>query len=307
MYILFGIFTVIAVCFVILGVCRRKRIICRVRSMEPCKKVCLINDLLRPFGFEYHPGQDIISSRRDAWQRPFGYRGLFDRTAPRFGMVFDCEPVYFYYGNRTYLVELWKGQYGINLGGELGMYYTEGRIPAQQLGSAQFTSVPDEEMCLLRIAVCHRGQRAFENEEVHWWLTGFCMGVFCEPEDLAMEASVTFREPEMLQAFYHSLLRKGYRECDICVCDHTVTFTLAAPVSFQPRNRRRCAARWSQWKNRRFCRLFLFFTRPFAGTLDRILYLYLYLPSAFRHMFCYKRNRRQRFHTKRKPVRLYEL
>lgn len=307
MYILFGILIVIAICFVVIQVCRRKKIICKVRSMECCRKICMINELLSPFGFVYQPEGDIISSRQDAWQRRFGYCGLFDRTALRFGMVFDCEPVYFYYGGRTYLIELWKGQYGINLGGEIGMYYAEGRLPVDQFGKAHFTCVPDEEMCRMRMAVCHKGQPVFVNEERHWWLTGFCMGSYCEPEDLTMQASVTFPEQEMLSAFCKSLVGKGYRECDICVCDLTVTFTFAKPCGRQPRHIRRRRARWSQWKNRCFCRIFRFFTRPFTCTLDRILYLYLFLPSAFRHMFCHKRNRRQRFHAGKKPVRLHEL
>ncbi|MDE5717389.1 MAG: DUF4474 domain-containing protein, partial [Lachnospiraceae bacterium] len=41
---------------------------------------------------------------------------------------------------------------------------------------------------------------------------------------------------------------------------------------------------FSQWKNRIFCKLYLWVTRPFSCTEDRVLYLYYYLPSAFRRL-----------------------
>ena len=47
--------------------------------------------------------------------------------APRFQMVFDALPVYFDYQKKTWLIEFWKGQYGINTGAEIGIYTGSGR------------------------------------------------------------------------------------------------------------------------------------------------------------------------------------
>lgn len=307
MYLLFGIFLVICINFMLLQLHRRRCIICKVKKMEFCKKVCLLNDLLEPFGFAYQSQQDIIVTTLEAWQRQFGYCAQFDCTAPRFGMVFDCEPVYFHYKGRTYLVELWKGQYGINLGGEIGIYYTEGILTADQLETAHFHSVSNKELCIFKMTLYHKGCKQFVYFKWHWWLAGFCMGKYCEPENLTMQVSITFQEQEMLACFSDSLLRMGYQKCDLKICDGTVTFLFSCPHTKQPRLVRRLASRWSQLKNRIFCQLFLWITKPFICTLDRILYLYFFLPAAFRHMFCCKRNRKQRFHKGKKAVHLNEL
>ena len=72
------------------------------------EKVYRLNCLLAPFGFEYQISQDIFVTRLDAWQRDYGYRSLYDRASPLLGMVFDCEPVYFDYQGKTWLLEFWK-------------------------------------------------------------------------------------------------------------------------------------------------------------------------------------------------------
>ena len=41
-------------------------------------------------------------------------------------MIIDCEPIYFRYKGKKWLIEFWKGQYGMTTGGEVGIYYTTG-------------------------------------------------------------------------------------------------------------------------------------------------------------------------------------
>ena len=157
------------------------------------------------------------------------------------------------------------------------------------------------------MTLCHKGQELFEFSQKHWWLAGFCTGKYCEPGDLAMKVSITFQDYEMLRCFVDSLVNMGYQKCDIAVCNLTVIVIFCCPHAHQPKCICSWIARFSQWKNRIFCRIYLFFTRRFACTLDRILYLYFFLPSFFRKMFLGKRNRRQKCRKKRKAVRLREL
>lgn len=303
MYILFGVLIIICIIFVCLGFYKKKCIIRKLHQMNECEKVCLLNKILMPFGFCYQKKQDVVTTTVDAWQRQFGYRSLYDRTAPCFGMVFDCEPIYFYYGERTYRIELWKGQYGINLGGEMGIYYAEGCLTPREFDEAPFRSVPDEEMLVLEMELYHKGQRVFDCTRLHWWLAGFCVGGYCEPEDIAMKVSVTFRDTRMLSCFVESLFHMGYQKCDISICNMTVTFVYSCPRTKQPRCCRCLRVRWSQWKNRLFCKLYLCVTGKFSCTLDRILYLYFFLPAAFRRLFLCKRNRKQKYRKKKKVVR----
>lgn len=306
MYWLFGVFFVILLILMCLQLFRRHRMICKVKRMEVCARIDLLNRVLSPFGFCYLEEQDIISSTLDAWQRQFGYRSLYDDTALGFSMVFDCEPVYFYYKNRTYRIELWKGQYGMNTGAEIGIYYAEGIIDPGRFDTAWFQCVPEEELLMLKMELYYKGQKLYGAAGMHWWLTGFDVGRYCEPEDLMLWASIGFTDPQMLSCFVEGLRHLGYQKCDIIVREMAVSFSFGRPFAKQPRARHRLRVSFAQWKNRFFCRLFLRVTRHFSCTLDRLLYLYFYLPPAFRHLCLRRKNRRQKFRRRgccQKPCR----
>lgn len=303
MYLLIGCLFVLCLFFFIINYWRKKRIIKKVCCMDACKKIQLLDNLAEPFGFSYLPAQDIMTSRIDAWQREFGYHALFDKSAPRFNMIFDCEPIYFNYQHRTWMIELWKGQYGINAGGEIGIYQADTLLSPDQFDSTLFHSVPDEKMLPVSMKLFQKGGSLLSAKHCHWWLTGFRMGHYCEPENLVMQVSITCLDHEMLSCFIESLLNSGYKECEINVCDLTVSFTFSIPHTKQPRNDCHLLERFSCWQNRLFCRLYRWITRPFTCTLDRILYLYFFFPFAFRHMLRFKRCRKQKFHKRRKCCR----
>ena len=73
-------------------------------------------------GFLYDPDQDIIYTRMDALQRGFGYAFGYDAAALGINAVLDCEPIFFDYDGRHWMIELWKGQYGLETGCEIGVY-----------------------------------------------------------------------------------------------------------------------------------------------------------------------------------------
>ena len=105
---------ILLVLLVIWLIWRREKCKRKVKQMSEREKMILLNELTTPFGFAYEPGQDIFVSQIHAWQRKEGYEALFDNLASKFNMIMDCFPVYFDYRNRTWLIEFWKGQYGIN-------------------------------------------------------------------------------------------------------------------------------------------------------------------------------------------------
>ena len=305
MYLIFGIFLFLCILFIPLNYCRKKRIIRRICAMDTCEKICKLNDILEPFGFTYEHSQEIITSRRDAWQKQFGYCALYDKTASKFGMVFHCEPIYFHYRERTWMIEFWKGQYGVNLGCETGIYHADTVLSPEQYGHTLFHSVPDSQMLPMSMSLYHKGSLMFQTSQKHWWLTGFQTGKFCEPENLTMCVSITFPNAEMLQAFVGGLLHTGYQICDLNICDLTVTFTFCLTHTKQPCKCKCLLIAYVQWKNQLFCRLFQWVTRCFTCMLDKILYLYFFLPVFCRRMLRLKRNRKQKF--RRKDRRRHEL
>ncbi len=293
MYFLSGIFLLLCALFLVIFQCRKRHIIRRICSMELCEKVRLLDELLSPFGFYYCCSQDIITASLDAWQREFGYGALFDRTAPHFNMIFDCEPVYFDYNGQTWLIEFWKGEYGMNTGGEIGIYCADRLLSPAEYEETFFQSADDCQLLPVSMSLFHKGKQLFTIHDCHWWLTGFSVGHYSEPEDLTMRCSVTFPGCDMAEAFVQSLLQKGYSRCSLCWSGLQVSFTLSAPHSRQPVKGFHYT-RWIQWKNRLFCRLYQRITHPFDCTLDKILYLYFYLPFAFRHSVRFRKNKRQK-------------
>lgn len=298
MYILFGFFIAVCILFFIINFWRRKRIICKIRCMDFCEKLCLLNNLAEPFGFSYLPVQDVITTETDAWQKNFGYRYLYDQSASRFNMVFDCEPFYFDYNGRTWLIEFWKGQYGINVGGEVGIYYSDTIVPPEEYRQTLFHGVSDDDMLFISMTMTYNGSPLFFVCRDHWWLTGFCTGIFCNPEDLEMDVSITFPCRNMLERFVESLLNAGYEQNEICICGLTVSLSFSVPHAQQPRFSHRLWTHISQFQNRIFCKLYNAVSRPFTRTMDRILYLYFFLPFSVRRLFLFRKNRRQKFNRK---------
>lgn len=259
--------------------------------MDDCTKCSLLKELVYPFGYCFHCDSGLFSSTTDAWQKQAGYTWLYDYMAPRFQMVFDALPVYFDYRGRTWLIELWKGQYGINTGAEIGIYHADSIIPEADYKTTWFSCAQDHEMLDCSFVLCNRRNDCFHNAGRHWWLTAFLVGCFSRPSDLSMEATICFPNREMLSAFLDGLKRAGYREDSICIKGLHVSFVFCQNITEKYNFITRFWRRFSQWKNRLFCKLYLWVTRPFCCTQDRILYLYFYLPAAFRKLL-----RLRRFH-----------
>ncbi|MEY8516919.1 DUF4474 domain-containing protein [Lachnospiraceae bacterium 29-84] len=260
--------------------CRRKarRL---VREQRDYIKIREINQALEPFGFAYYAGKDIFCSLEDAWQRDFGYGKIYDTMAPFMNMEIDCEPIYFRYGGKRWLVEFWKGQYGITTGAEIGIYWHEGgdyEIPPEELF---YHCVPQEQEIPMRMALYKNGKLLFGRNQKHWWLTGFVLGEFSYPGELMLEASITLEEPGMLEAFLEGCYNAGYRQEDLHVRCNTVSFCFYHPKQEQSICCCRLYQRYIQWQNRHNCKLYDRVSRSFTRTVDKLYYLMKAYPRIF--------------------------
>lgn len=279
---IFPIILLIILFLIIINHCHVKSIQKKICRLSCCEKVELLNELTKPFGFTYTPCQDLFTSRADAWQRELGYCELYDRSAPLAQMVIDCEPFYFDYKDRTWLIELWKGQYGINTGAEIGIYHADTLLSPKEYSTALFQAADNEEMLEMSMELFAGRQQLFYCYKRHWWLTGFLMGCFSHPADLTLKASIQFPEPAMLEAFLNAVIQRGYPKCAYCVEGTSITLIFRHPYYTQPCQLLPLSCSFSQWKNKCFCRLFLWITQPFVCSVDQLLYLYELLPFAFR-------------------------
>lgn len=189
-------------------------------------------------GFEYLPNKDIMGSTMNNVQRHGGYCKLYDDTAYVISSIIDCEPIYFHYDGYEWMIELWKGQYGIETGCEIGIYYREKNKPLsvaeKTLTGTLYSCVPDDRMLDLRFSLKRGDEELFTREwKRHWWLTGFHWGLLSEPEQLTMNVGIRFPNREMKHAFVHEGLESigySYTEADDCC----VEFCFGKPLTPQP-------------------------------------------------------------------------
>ncbi len=292
MYYIFFLLLLIAILFVVLFHIRKRRIQKKVCDMSCPEKITLLNDIIAPFGYCYDSKQDIFSSRIDAWQKQYGYHRLFDKLSPLFNMVIDSKPIYFNYDNRTWLIEFWKGQYGINTGSEVGIYYADRILSPEERESAHYTAVSEDEYIPMATSLFHNGKFIARLEAPHWWLTIFSLGYFSHPEELSLDITLRFPTFEMRNAFIEALYENGYNMDTL----NLWLFYTDVSLLFQESKEKyslfvKLIRRYVLWKNKQFCRLYHFVTKPFSTSIDKVLYLYFYLPFAFRHMLRIRRFR----------------
>ncbi len=254
----------------------------KVRALSEEEKIKSLTNALSPFGFLYETGDDSISSGMYPWQRDMGYGRIYDEAAPSMGMIFECEPIYFDYEGKHYLIEAWKGQYGCTTGAELGVYVnreaTAGKAPEELF----YECVKDEERLPMQYTLYCDEEIVLRRSALHWWLTGFCVGMFSGGRELRMEISIIFPNPGMTNAFYQGLLRAGYRQEEIIRECNRVTFAFSQPKSSQPERYRPWLRKLKNRVNRRNCRRYCKVTKKFRSTLDKITYIGYCFPGLYK-------------------------
>jgi hypothetical protein len=202
-----------------------------------------VETLIGRLGYAYDPAQDIYASKTSAWQRKAGYDSVIDQASVPAGMVIDCEPITFRHGGRDYMIELWKGQYDLSAGSEIGIYKRSDQ------GPFKWECGEGEDMLDLSYTLRKSGSPLFARSGLHWWLTGFKPGVFAEPAELVMDVTVDFaRVPTMQPPFLAALGQVGY--ADVRVDGTKVLFVFDRPRTPQPHANADLVA-LTQAKNRR--------------------------------------------------------
>ena len=259
----------------------------RVRRFRPTedkqKQKDMLNADLEAAGFAYEPRGDYFYSRMYCWQRKTGYCRLYDEGASLFNMIMDCEPVTFSYGGKRWLIELWKGQYGITTGGEIGVYNTH----LEDIHTSRFTgtfyeNISDAERLPLSFVLRRNKTVIIKRKALHWWLTGFRLGEFSQPSALVMDAKIRFPNREMCAAFVEGLKNIGYRKGEFTVFRTTVTLRFDKPHSPQPPAQEGLSKMMVQQTNKNNCGLYALATSAYSDTLDKLEFLKATMPELYR-------------------------
>jgi hypothetical protein len=229
-------------------------------------------------GYAYDPRENVFYTTLDAWQRKYGYCKLYDEGIAPSGMIADCEPVYFTHDGTRYLIEFWKGQYGMTTGCEVGVYYDSGR---ELLGSEWFESVPDANLLDMSVTLYKNGERLFSRHARHWWLTGFVLGEFSNTRELVLAATLIVPDDEMRGAFLAALRQAGYSEAEAFERGGAVTVYFAEPKTQQPVTRTKILEKFTQTKNRLICEEFSRIVGGNTNMYDILVYLKTEYPGLY--------------------------
>lgn len=223
-------------------------------------------------GYEYDAEQDIFVCNMNPWQRNMGYSRLYDEAMAPFGMIVDCEPIYFEYNNKIWLVELWKGQYDLNTGCEIGVYTVDKpllNIP-EVYKYMFYNCASDTERLTMSFTLKKNGKILFSRDERHWWLAGFKLGEYSEPSELTMNVNITFKNNVMRDAFISGLIDAGYLENEYVVNGNTLGLTFDKPHTPQPITRIEETDKIIQKKNKILCDRYNDIAKVYDNFADKI-------------------------------------
>lgn len=223
-------------------------------------------------GYEYDQEQDIFVCHMNPWQRNMGYSRLYDEAMAPFGMIVDCEPIYFEYNRKIWLIELWKGQYDLNTGCEIGVYTADKpliNIP-EVYKYMFYNCASDAERLTMSFTLKKNGKILFSRDERHWWLAGFKLGEYSEPSELVMNLNITFKDEIMRNAFLGGLINAGYSENEFIINGNTVGLTFDKPHTPQPITRIEDTDKVIQKKNKLLCDRYNDIANAYSSLTDKI-------------------------------------
>ena len=170
---------------------------------------------------------------KEAWQKHFGFGKIYDIASPYLLLEYDYIRIFFTYENKDWMIQFWKGQYGmIFYGGEVGVY---NRAHSEE-GVNDWTfygCAKEEDWLAMDMTLYHQNLngefvREFTREyDKYWWCTGFKNGHLREEEpadELRLAGRITFKSEEMAQIVYDGLLECGFKKGK--KADHTAIDTV---------------------------------------------------------------------------------
>ncbi len=166
-------------------------------------------------GFNCNAYEALVYAPISCWMKDFGFCFEYD-------LLTYILPVYRYqtrrfkfnYGEKEWMIQIWKGNYLITNGGEVGLYYRE---PGSKGTFYNVVNEADEMPMSLKI---YHGSEILVDEpmQMHWWINGFKLGHrLYNPNSLYMEYSIQMRDEEMVKAFTAAIDANMY---------HDVTYTV---------------------------------------------------------------------------------
>lgn len=266
--ILFTIILLVGALFIYVRVKRQEKMVLAVGKSQVAAS---LNDEFASRGFFYSEKDDAFFSIPDAIQQHFGYCQLYDDTMPLLGMIVDCEPIPFEYDNKLFIIVFWKGQYGMALGCQVGIYCTSHSFIKAPGFQGTFYETPKQCDCSLISYTLKRKNKVFlKSRGQSCFLAGLRLGEFSNPCALSLKVSISFKNKKMLQAFINGLKAAGYTTREYCVMLRQVKVTFTKPLTTQPALRTRVHEAIIQKGNLANCNKYQKLTLAGANTMEKL-------------------------------------
>ncbi len=166
-------------------------------------------------GFNFDYSELLVYTMVDVWMRDFGFMlfyDIFSYTTPLF--FYNTRRIKFDYEGLEWMVQIWKGNYVVSNGAEVGIYTRE----PGSFGT-YYDCANDEQMMNMSMKLYHGDDLILErSEQLHWWLTGFKVSDVLYPaRTQTLDFTIEMKDEAMLEAFCEAI-DNHYR--------HDITYTV---------------------------------------------------------------------------------
>lgn len=188
--------------------------------------------------YKYNPdGNYYYTDDKECWQKNFGFNEVYDAFAPVTMMYYDTVRTTFEYGGKEWLIQTWKGQYGMAfVGGEVGVYTRSLDSIGSHYVCADKSDWLNMEMAFMWDEYETGEYRAVFNRdyEKYWWATGFVVGfpngsLRQTLKEFRLVTHITFKDTEMANAFCEAFEANGFRRVSKLNNNEPDTFVQVGP------------------------------------------------------------------------------
>ncbi len=171
-------------------------------------------------GYSFSIPEVLLYAQVNAWTRDFGFMlfyDIFSYTTPFF--FYETRRIKFDYDGLEWMIQVWKGNYAISNGAEVGIYSRDER----RFGT-YYDCATDDQMMEMSMELYHGDDLIFSRpKQLHWWLTGFRLTYDTYPaSSMTLKFSIDMKNEEMLNAFCDAVMNHYKKDMTYTVDGLTV-------------------------------------------------------------------------------------
>ncbi len=160
-------------------------------------------------GYQYDTQGNYYYTSSDPWQRALGYHEIFDVGAGLVTIYMDTMRCKFSYKDKDWMIQFWKGQYGlVFVGHEIGVY-----TKPKNRANDHYDAASNADALYMELTGYRDNKELYHRDYgKYWWCTGFVPGTLdnlTDRSELSLKCRITMKDYEMLLGFCDALKENG--------------------------------------------------------------------------------------------------